>query len=220
ALADPFQSAPITVPAQKVAPRPRHVDPVPEPEPEPEPTIPQASVAPALDPDAAFWQAIAGSDKVADFEEYVRRYPSGRYVSVAQEKISALKRPRKRATFTGSPSQLTGGERVWTYEIQNTVPHDTEKRVAITWKVFRTGPYCKSLGLPNVTVQSLPHGGTARLGATQGMPTGCESAIEVMGIFYKPSPGFTGQDQLVYRRKGDYSSGGWDTLVTVKILVE
>jgi hypothetical protein len=217
---DPFRSAPAPVAPSKRGPPSRPAEPMPEPTviaPPPQPP----SVAPALDPEAALWQSIAGSDRTADFEEYLRRYPAGAHVALAQERIRSLQRPGKPATPTGSPTQLPGGERVWTSEIRNTVPQNTEGRVAFSWNLGRnSNSYCISDGFPELIIQTNPKNGTVRLAATEGMATSCTNLIQGIGIYYRPHVGFSGQDELVYRRKGNTASNGWDTLVTVKVTVK
>ncbi len=55
----------------------------PAPEPQPAPA--------ALE--LAFWQSIQGSQNVADFDEYLRRYPQGNFAGLARNRVAALRTP-------------------------------------------------------------------------------------------------------------------------------
>ena len=71
--------------------------PTPSTPPQLAPNAPGATaVAPSPPPDPAeivFWQTIASSTTVADFEEYLRQYPQGRFAGLAHNRIAALTKP-------------------------------------------------------------------------------------------------------------------------------
>ncbi|MBM3556169.1 MAG: hypothetical protein FJX47_11535 [Alphaproteobacteria bacterium] len=64
-------------------------------------------LAPApVDPAAielAFWDSIKGSSDVADFEEYLRKYPAGQFAGLARNKMRALKPELRTAAVTLPP---------------------------------------------------------------------------------------------------------------------
>lgn len=74
----------------------------------------QASPPPGATPEQAlafweeqaFWEAIKDSKKAADFEAYLRAYPSGRFVALAQARIKALQASE---SGKGSPARPDTG---------------------------------------------------------------------------------------------------------------
>jgi formylglycine-generating enzyme required for sulfatase activity len=58
---------------------------------QPASTPPVAAPAPALDREALFWQSIQASTNAADFEEYVRQFPSGVFAGIARNRIASLR---------------------------------------------------------------------------------------------------------------------------------
>src|SRR5205823_11066847 len=58
------------------------------------PASPASSPAPTMiDPELLFWQTIANNGTQADFEEYLRRYPQGRFAGLARTRLAALQAP-------------------------------------------------------------------------------------------------------------------------------
>lgn len=58
-------------------------------------SAPQASPAkppapPPVDAETVFWQSIAASKNAADFDEYISKYPNGRFVGLARNRLAAL----------------------------------------------------------------------------------------------------------------------------------
>ena len=46
------------------------------------------------DSEIIFWLSIAGTDKAADFEEYLRQYPEGRFAGLARNRLAVLAHPK------------------------------------------------------------------------------------------------------------------------------
>ena len=59
----------------------------------PTPTIPKVKQG-TIDKEMLFWQSIQNSDSPGLFEEYIERFPNGFFVSIARQKIEALKRKK------------------------------------------------------------------------------------------------------------------------------
>jgi hypothetical protein len=55
----------------------------------PPPTVPSQP-----DAEVVFWQSMSNSTNPADFDEYLRRYPSGRFTGLARNRIAALRMPQ------------------------------------------------------------------------------------------------------------------------------
>src|SRR6266851_2553712 len=81
---DPFRSAPVTAPEGfRSAPAPIPGKPTRSPRPTPrqeQTTQEPVAVLPSPDLESSAWQAIATSSKAEDFEEYLRRFPQGRFI--------------------------------------------------------------------------------------------------------------------------------------------
>jgi len=56
-------------------------------------TTPQPPSQPPADPEFVFWQSIRESSNPADFEAYLRTYPSGQFASPARIRIAQLRPP-------------------------------------------------------------------------------------------------------------------------------
>ena len=52
---------------------------------------PPAPTQPSLDPETVFWQSIALSNNAADFDEYLRQYPQGRFAGLAHNRLAVLR---------------------------------------------------------------------------------------------------------------------------------
>jgi hypothetical protein len=76
--------------AARVAAQAPSPPPVPAPPIPPPATPPRETSAPTIDADALFWQSIAQSSNRADFEEYLRQYPQGRFAGLARNRLQAL----------------------------------------------------------------------------------------------------------------------------------
>lgn len=61
--------------------------------PPPAPAIPPPPPAPIVDTETVFWQSIASSGNAAEFSEYLRRYPDGRYARLAHNRLAELRPP-------------------------------------------------------------------------------------------------------------------------------
>lgn len=48
---------------------------------------PAGGLGPELSPEEVYWQVIAGSERAEDFNEYLRKYPNGRYADAAQARL-------------------------------------------------------------------------------------------------------------------------------------
>jgi hypothetical protein len=60
------------------------------------PAASATAIPPPADPEALFWQGIAGSSRAADFAEYLRD-PEGRFAAVARNQLTALQAGQSRA---------------------------------------------------------------------------------------------------------------------------
>jgi hypothetical protein len=52
---------------------------------------PALPTTPSLEEEAVFWQSIAQSNNAADFDEYLRQYPQGRFAGLAHNRLAALR---------------------------------------------------------------------------------------------------------------------------------
>jgi hypothetical protein len=80
----------VLVPALAVVPPPPPPPPAAEPAPVPPIAIPGM---PQMDRDALFWASVAGSQRIADFEEYLRAFPDGIFAGLARNRIAGLRAP-------------------------------------------------------------------------------------------------------------------------------
>lgn len=65
---------------------------------------PPAPAAAPLDGELLFWQSIMANGTIADFEEYLRQYPQGRFVVPARSRVAALRAPPVLATAPPAPA--------------------------------------------------------------------------------------------------------------------
>jgi lysophospholipase L1-like esterase len=65
--------------------------------PPPTPVAPATAIPPPAGPEALFWQGISASSLAADFEEYLRVYPEGRFAAPARKRLVALQAGQPRA---------------------------------------------------------------------------------------------------------------------------
>jgi hypothetical protein len=72
----------------------------------PAPLVPPASAPPSIDAELLFWQSISASNNAADFEEYLRQYPQGRFAGLARNRVTAA--PPE--TITGALPQPASGK--------------------------------------------------------------------------------------------------------------
>jgi hypothetical protein len=86
------------------------------------------------------------------------------------------------------------------HEVSRTVPRDTESRVNVHFNWNNQGATCVANGIPTLTMIEPPKNGTARFGPAQATPSGCPNSVDGVGVFYRPNPGFLGQDRLVYEK--------------------
>jgi len=54
---------------------------------------PAVLTTPSLEDEAVFWQSIAQSNNAADFDEYLRQYPQGRFAGLAHNRLATLRPP-------------------------------------------------------------------------------------------------------------------------------
>ena len=65
--------------------------------------------APAVDPHAAdktYWNAIARSESVVEYEGYLEKYPSGVYADLARERITRLRGPSTHSAKSSAPAPV------------------------------------------------------------------------------------------------------------------
>jgi hypothetical protein len=220
ATPDPFRSAPAATPAKPVSrPASRQRDR------EIEPRLEPAVATPPIDAELSSWQAINTSNNVADFEAFLTRFPQSRFNDLARNRIAVLRPPVPATAVTAAlppspaaaPSSPTGQSR----EIQRSVPRDTESRAAMSWNSsqYPRGSNCVSNGLPVLTIVDPPKSGTVRFDTAVHKPPQCPNEIQVTAAFYKPRPGFIGQDQFSYIVKSNYAAG-LDRRVRVTVTVQ
>jgi hypothetical protein len=176
-----------------------------------------------IDAELSTWQAIAQSANAIDFDSYLTRFPQGRFVEAARARLAALRPSQPAAPSPGSanafsavlltPSQHTEVRKVITREIES---HMTSSRSYAGGG--RNGNDCVLIELPQLTLAVSPRHGTATFQQTEEKPQPCPNSIRVMGVFYKPHPGFVGEDQFTFMRKGNW--GNLDRYVTIKITVQ
>jgi uncharacterized caspase-like protein len=69
---------------------------------------PAASAAPTAPPgsdaELLFWQTIMANGTAADYEEYLKQFPDGRFAGLARNRVAALKAPERAAPPTPTPA--------------------------------------------------------------------------------------------------------------------
>lgn len=70
---------------------------------------PQPTAPPAATIEVAFWQSIQESRNVADFDEYLRRFPQGTFAGLARNRIAALRAPQAPASLPSPPPSSRPG---------------------------------------------------------------------------------------------------------------
>jgi class 3 adenylate cyclase len=69
---------------------------LPQSAPAPQPVLSPESKGPAqnaVDSELVFWQSISSSNNVGDFEEYLAKYPDGRFAGLARNRVATLRTP-------------------------------------------------------------------------------------------------------------------------------
>lgn len=61
------------------------------------------------DAEIVFWQSVSASGNAADFEEYLRKYPNGRFVGLARNRIAALRPPPAERPPAAEPAGAIDG---------------------------------------------------------------------------------------------------------------
>ena len=124
-----------------------------------------------------------------------------------------MDRPKRFAPFVFSIGMITGAIPAFGQSnqppIYRRVPHDVETRVI--WQgawVQRTPGFCSVRFIPALQVVSQPLHGTLRLATDLNAPrgSGCSNPISGAAIYYKPNPGFTGQDRFAVNLPEDPTS--------------
>jgi uncharacterized caspase-like protein/ketosteroid isomerase-like protein len=72
-------------------------------------TPPPAVQAPSADAELLFWQTIMASGTAADFEEYLKQFPDGRFAGLARNRIAALQAPPRSSPPPAAPAKPCGG---------------------------------------------------------------------------------------------------------------
>ncbi|MBV8337484.1 MAG: hypothetical protein JO358_18995 [Alphaproteobacteria bacterium] len=89
----------------------------------------------------------------------------------------------------------------------------TETMVASTfgWRAGRSGGYCSEYYMPVLQLVDPPKHGTVRFDTVLAIPkgSGCPNPVHGQGVFYRPSDGYTGQDQFTYYRPDDPRAFDW-----------
>ena len=99
-----------------------------------------------------------------------------------------------------------------TTAIQRSVPRDAETQVfwSGNWRTLPPAA-CAINFIPALTLVSPASHGTVRIGTAENTPrgSGCQNAITGAAIFYRPNPGFVGQDQFTFNLPGDPMARTW-----------
>ena len=120
---------------------------------------------------------------------------------------------------------LNQTEEAWSQGVQHqraaTVPRDTETRVNVHDNYTNSGAFCVANGVPTLSLTVPPKNGTVRFAPTKVKHTDCPNETDAVGVFYRPNPGFVGQDQVVYEKppqgKGAAGNEGTNIVnITVK----
>ena len=103
-----------------------------------------------------------------------------------------------------------------------TAPKNQETRI---WNFStryqrRVGDYCQTDSIPEINVAVPPANGTVRLVRGSVKQPECPNPIEGIQVFYRPNSGFSGQDRIVFQRKGDASTNGIDRPRVVNVTVQ
>jgi formylglycine-generating enzyme required for sulfatase activity len=115
-----------------------------------QPTSPPAGASPEEEltfwEEQAFWEAIKDSQNAADFENYLKVYPNGRFVVLARTRIKALKRPAATDTRTSpAPTQKeTKPSSATSQPSANTQPRSSPSITAAR-ETFRDCPECPQM---------------------------------------------------------------------------
>jgi len=67
-----------------------------------------APPAPAVDPELVFWQSVENSSSAADFDEYLRKFPDGRFAGLARNRLASLQVPAPAPAPPPSPTVPVG----------------------------------------------------------------------------------------------------------------
>ena len=87
--------------------------------------------------------------------------------------------------------------------IKRTVKKDTETMVAVHSNAFKpnaTQLNCNQGGDVKIEITSPPKNGTVSMKPAKEKPANCTNELQGTGVFYKPNPGFTGNDTFSYIR--------------------
>jgi len=106
-------------------------------------------------------------------------------------------------------------------EVHKDVPRDTEVRVRVHHDVAKSqgSTDCGVVRLPELTMETPPSRGTVRFATTSAKAQMCANDTEATGVFYKPAPGFVGEDQFRYKTPKNVSSTWVGYLVTIRVTV-
>ena len=87
--------------------------------------------------------------------------------------------------------------------IKRTVKKDTETMVAVHSNAFKpnaTQLTCNQGGDVKIEITAPPKNGTVTMKPAKEKPANCTNELQGTGVFYKPNPGFTGNDTFSYIR--------------------
>jgi hypothetical protein len=59
-----------------------------------------------LDQEMVFWESITNSKDAADFQEYLKQYPTGRFAGLAKNRLAALRPPKPAPVATLAPAAV------------------------------------------------------------------------------------------------------------------
>jgi hypothetical protein len=166
------------------------------------PASPVAATAPPpIDPEMVFWQSIAASTNSADFEEYLRRYPQGRFAGLARNRLAALNVGRP----PGSPEAAFPS---YAREVNVTRSATSGDESALAYTGSWNSKTCTAV--PAVVTIAKPGSyGTARVVDAEEILTASTPGSGLTGscagktiashkIMYLSNPDFHGTDVVVY----------------------
>jgi hypothetical protein len=97
-------------------------------------------------------------------------------------------------------------------QIRRSVPGDVESMVSSSSLWLNREGQCRANHIPALELLRSPQHGTVRFATVEvGIPkgSGCANAVAGQGVFYRPAPGFVGQDQFTYNVPTDAMTMDW-----------
>jgi len=107
----------------------------------------------------------------------------------------------------GAGTGQVRGQTAATSTSHHAVPRDTETRVGSQgmWKKYGNSTSCMTNFLPTLQLITPPTHGTVRFATGDVLPdgSGCSAPFSGTVVWYRPNPGFVGDDQFTYQNQAD-----------------